>query len=98
MIEVVHAGNADDIQLVRGIANECIENGKYLLFRCYAFSIFLLFSYSLILYISLKILKNSFVVSKWGKKKKDNHIVTWKIINIVEVVIVDFKIVINIFE
>lgn len=55
-------------------------------------------SYSLILYISLKILKNSFVVSKWGKKKKDNHIVTWKIINIVEVVIVDFKIVINIFE
>lgn len=32
------------------------------------------------------------------KKKKDNHIVTWKIINIVEVVIVDFKIVINIFE
>lgn len=55
-------------------------------------------SYSLILYISLKILKNSFVVSKWRKKKKDNHIVTWKIINIVEVVIVDFKIVINIFE
>lgn len=33
-----------------------------------------------------------------GKKKKDNHIATWKIINIVEVVIVDFKIVINIFE
>lgn len=33
-----------------------------------------------------------------GGKKKDNHIVTWKIINIVEVVIVDFKIVINIFE
>lgn len=33
-----------------------------------------------------------------GEQKKDNHIVTWKIINIVEVVIVDFKIVINIFE
>ncbi|XP_043789747.1 uncharacterized protein LOC122713395 [Apis laboriosa] len=28
MIDVVHAGNADDIQLVRGIANECIENAK----------------------------------------------------------------------
>lgn len=57
-------------------------------------------SYSLILYISLKILKNSFCSNRFemGEKKKDNHIVTWKIINIVEVVIVDFKIVINIFE
>lgn len=57
-------------------------------------------SYSLILYISLKILKNSFCSNRFemGEQKKDNHIVTWKIINIVEVVIVDFKIVINIFE
>lgn len=66
----------------------------YFVQRCYAFSIFLLFSYSLHFVENFEKQFCRFQM----EKKKDNHIVTWKIINIVEVVIVDFKIVINIFE
>lgn len=68
----------------------------YFVRRCYAFSIFLLFSYSLHFVENFE--KQFCRFEMGGKKKKDNHIVTWKIINIVEIVIVDFKIVINIFE
>lgn len=80
MIEVVHAGNADDIQLVKGIANECIENGESTLLLDSTFSIFLQI---LFFHIWSKILKNRIV----SKREK--------IVSAIKV-IVDFKIVINI--
>ena len=80
MIEVVHAGNADDIQLVKGIANECIEKGESTLLLDSTFSIFLQI---LFFHIWSKILKNRIV----SKREK--------IVSAIKV-IVDFKIVINI--